>query len=225
VLVGITDTSFAESIKMAEHAAACGADAVVLAPPYYFPAGQAELLEYLQHLAPRLPLPLFLYNMPAMTKIDITVDTLQQAAEIENIVGFKDSSGNMVRFHEFIRVLRARPDFSLLMGPEELMAESVIFGGHGGVAGGANIHPRLFVDLYEAAVRHDLPTVLQKQEEIYQLRRLYSCGKYASTFIKGVKCSLAHMGICSDFMTEPFHAFRDPERERIRALLLEMKII
>ena len=224
VLVGITDTSFAESIKMAEHAAVCGADAVVLAPPYYFPAGQAELLEYLQHLAPRLPLQLFLYNMPAMTKIDITVDTLERAAEIENIVGFKDSSGNMVRFHEFIRVLRARPNFSLLMGPEELMAESVIFGGHGGVAGGANIHPRLFVELYEAAVQQDLPTVLKKQEEVYRLRRLYSCGKYASTFIKGVKCSLSHMGICSDFMAEPFHAYRDPERARIRELLLEMKL-
>lgn len=225
VLVGITDTSFAESIKLAEHAAGCGADAVVLAPPYYFPAGQAELLEYLGHLAPRLPLPLFLYNMPAMTKIDITVDTLQRTADIENIVGFKDSSGNMVRFHEFIQILRGRPEFSLLMGPEELMAESVIFGGHGGVAGGANVHPRLFVDLYDAAFRRDLDSVLVLQQEVFRLRRLYSCGRYASAFIKGVKCSLAEMGVCSDFMTEPFHAFRDPERERIRQLLWEMNLL
>jgi 4-hydroxy-tetrahydrodipicolinate synthase len=225
VLVGISDTSFAESIKLAEHAAGCGADAVVLAPPYYFPAGQAELLEYLGHISPRLPLPLFLYNMPAMTKIDIAADTVLRAADIPNLVGLKDSSGNMVRFHEYIRILRTRPEFSLLMGPEELLAESVMFGGHGGVAGGANLHPRLFVDLYEAAERRDLERVLVLQDELYRLRRLYSCGKYASTFIKGVKCALSLLGICNDFMAEPFHSFRAPERDQIRQLLVEMEML
>ena len=57
ILVGITDTSFVESVKMAHKAREAGANAVVLAPPYYFPAGQSELLEYLEHLAPELPLP------------------------------------------------------------------------------------------------------------------------------------------------------------------------
>lgn len=225
VLVGISDASFIESIRLAEHAAECGADAVVLAPPYYFPAGQPELLEYLKDIAPRLPLPLFLYNMPAMTKVDIEVGTLLRAAEIENIIGFKDSSGNMIRFHEYIQVLRERRDFSLFMGPEELMGEAVLFGGNGGVTGGANIHPRLFVDLYEAAARRDMDAVTRLQNEVYNLRRIYSCGRFTSTFIKGMKCSLSLMGICSDFMAEPFHSFREPEREKVRALLQEMKLI
>ncbi len=64
VLVGITDTAFVESVNLARHAADCGADAVVVAPPYYMPEGQPELQEYLDHLVPELPLPLFLYNMP-----------------------------------------------------------------------------------------------------------------------------------------------------------------
>lgn len=225
VLVGISDASFIESIRLAEHAAGCGADAVVLAPPYYFPAGQPELLEYLKDIAPRLPLPLFLYNMPAMTKVDIEVGTLLRAAEIENIIGFKDSSGNMIRFHEYIQVLRERRDFSLFMGPEELMGEAVLFGGSGGVTGGANIHPRLFVDLYEAAARRDMDAVARLQNEVYRLRRIYSCGRFTSTFIKGMKCSLSLMGICSDFMAEPFHSFREPEREKVRTLLEEMKLI
>src|SRR5947209_6537528 len=58
VLVGITDTAFVESINLARAAASAGAQALVMAPPYYFPAGQPELLEYLQHIAPELPLPL-----------------------------------------------------------------------------------------------------------------------------------------------------------------------
>ncbi len=225
VLVGITDTSFAESLRLAEHAADCGADAVVLAPPYYFPAGQPELLEYLNHLAPKLPLPLFLYNMPAMTKVDIEVDTLRQASEIDGIVGFKDSSCNMIRYHEYVRAMRDRPEFALLVGPEELLGESVLFGGHGGVAGGANINPRLFVNMYEAAVAGDVPRMQQLQKDIFEHRRLYACGRFASGMIKGVKCALNCMGICSDFMAEPFHAFRQPERRKIEGLLQELNLI
>ena len=223
VLVGITDTSFAESIRLAEHAAVCGADAVVLAPPYYFPAGQPELLEYFEHLAPKLPLPLFLYNMPSMTKVTIEVETLRKAADIDNIVGFKDSGCNMIKYHEYINAMRDKPDFSMLIGPEELLGESVLFGGHGGVAGGANIKPRLFVDMYEAAVAGDLDEMKKLQKEIFIMRQLYSCGKYSSTFIKGVKCALNCMGICSDFMAEPFHAFRQTERDKVEALLTEIK--
>ena len=225
VLVGITDTSFAESIRLAEHAAACGANAVVLAPPYYFPAGQPELLEYFEHLAPKLPLPLFLYNMPSMTKVTIDVDTLRKASEIDNIVGFKDSGGNMIKYHEYITAMQDKPDFSLLIGPEELLGESVLFGGHGGVAGGANIKPRLFVDMYDAAVAGNLDKIKKLQKEIFTLRELYSCGQHSSTFIKGVKCALNCMGICSDFMAEPFHAFRDPEKNKIKSLLREIKLL
>ena len=219
VLVGITDTSFAESIRLAEHAAACGADAVVLAPPYYFPAGQMELLEYFGHLAPKLPLPLFLYNMPAMTKITIDVGTLRKASEIDNIVGFKDSGGSMTKYHEYIRAMRHKPDFSMLIGPEELLGEAVLFGGHGGVTGGANIFPRLFVDMYEAAVDGDLNRIKKLQEKIFSLRKLYSCGQYPSSSIKGIKCALNCMEICSDFMAEPFHSFRQAERNKIKILL------
>lgn len=225
VLVGITDTSFAESIRLAKHAAAYGADAVVLAPPYYFPAGQAELLEYFEHLAPKLALPLFLYNMPSMTKVTIDVDTLRQASEIDNIIGFKDSGGNMIKYHEYIRVMQDEPNFSMLIGSEELLGESVLFGGHGGVAGGANIKPRLFVDMYEAAVAGDLDKTKKLQKEIFILRKLYSCGQYSSTFIKGVKCSLNCMGICSDFVAEPFHAFREHERNKIKTLLREINLL
>lgn len=222
VLVGISDSSFIESIKLSEHAAACGADAVVLAPPYYFPAGQPELLEYLQNLTPRLPLPLFLYNMPSMTKVNIEVDTLRRAADIDGIIGFKDSSGNMIKFHEYLKAMRDRKDFSILMGPEELLAEAVLFGGHGGVTGGANICPELFVKLYNAAKAQNMKEVIELQTRLFELRRLYSCGSYASTFIKGVKCALNLKGICSDFMAEPFRSFREPERRKVRAILEQL---
>jgi dihydrodipicolinate synthase/N-acetylneuraminate lyase len=217
ILVGITDTAFTESLNMARTAADNGAQAVVLAPPYYFPAGQPELLEYLGRLVPELPLPLFLYNMPAMTKLVFEPDTVIKAAEIEGIAGLKDSSGNMVYFHRLQGLLKTRNDFSLLMGPEELLAEAVLSGGHGGVCGGANLAPRLYVDLYEAAKAGNVEKANALHEQVMEISNtIYSVGQYASSFIKGMKCALNLKGLCSDFLAEPFHRFREAEREKVR---------
>ena len=95
ILVGITDTAFVESVNIARAAADFGADAVVLAPPYYLPEAQPELQEYLDHLVPELPLPLYIYNMPALTKVHIELDTVRRAMDNPRIIGLKDSSGDL----------------------------------------------------------------------------------------------------------------------------------
>ena len=73
VLVGITDTSFEESLELANHAEKAGADILVVAPPYYFPISQNEMQDYLEKLAPKLPLPFLLYNMPSCTKLNLSI--------------------------------------------------------------------------------------------------------------------------------------------------------
>lgn len=110
VLVGVTDTAFVESVNLARHAADAGAAAVVLAPPYYFPAGQDELVEYVQHLVAELPLPVFLYNMPMMTKVVIEPDTIRRLRDQPRIMGVKDSSGDLAYFDQLLAVARARPE-------------------------------------------------------------------------------------------------------------------
>jgi dihydrodipicolinate synthase/N-acetylneuraminate lyase len=225
VLVGITDTCFTESLNTANKARDAGAQAVVLAPPYYFPAGQAELLEYIEHLTPELPLPLFLYNMPSLTKAVFEPQTVRAAANISGIVGIKDSSGNMAYFHQLQSVLQDRPDFSLLMGPEELLAEAVLLGASGGVCGGANILPKLYVDLYNAACSRDMETTEALHKKVMQISTsIYGVGHYQSSYLKGLKCALSCMGICSDFLAEPFHRFRSAEHDVIRRHLEELGI-
>lgn len=226
LLVGITDTSFAESIKLAQYSYEQGIDAVVLAPPYYFSSGQPELIEYIEHFTRELPLPLFLYNMPSCTKVMIEPETVRKAANMKGIVGLKDSSANMVYFHKVQQLLIDRPDFSLLVGPEELLAEAVLLGGHGGVSGGANIVPKLFVDLYNAAIAEDLTEVRRLHRKAMQISTtIYSAGRYSSSFLKGVKCSLGLMGICSDFVEEPFHKFRKTEKAIVRECLIENNLL
>lgn len=226
VFVGITDTSFVESVNLTKASADAGASAVVLSAPYYFPAGQPELLEYIKHIAQELPLPLFLYNMPGYTKLFFEPETVRQAAEISNVIGLKDSSANMIYFHQLQHLFEDRTDFSLLVGPEELLAETIIVGGHGGVCGGANLYPQLYVSLYNAAVSRDIQKATILHKKVMQIRTtIYSVGKYGSSYLKGLKCSLSCLGICNDFMAEPFHRFRTTERETVRKHLISLGLM
>jgi len=219
VLVGITDTSFVESVSLAEVAAHCGADAVVLSTPYYFPAGQTELTAYVQHLCERLPLPLVLYNMPSLTKVWFEIETLGKLASIPQIIGVKDSSGDLGYFARLVELKSLRPDWFVMLGPEALLGEAMRLGGDGGVSGGANLYPRLFVDYYHAIVSGDAVRADQLCHQIKQLQAIYDIGKYASRHIKATKCGLSLLGICDDFMAEPFNRFLAPERERVATIL------
>lgn len=223
VQVGITDTSFVESVALARHAAEAGASAVVLSTPYYFPAGQTELTGYVRNLAPQLPLPLVLYNMPSLTKVWFELDTLQKLASVDSIVGIKDSSGDIDYFESLISLRALRPDWSIMIGPEAKLPEAMALGGDGGVAGGANVFPHLFVQCYHAAVAGNTEKLRSLSVIINDFQQIYDIGKYASRHIKATKCALSLLGICDDFLAEPFDRFHPPERERVRLILDPIK--
>lgn len=222
VIVGVTDTSVVEAINLARHAAAAGAQAVVTAAPYYFPEGQPELIEWAQKLVPDLPLPVYFYNMPQMTKVTFEPETIRQLTQLKGIAGLKDSSGDVNYYKQLVEVAKARPDWRVFVGPELLLFETMRLGGHGGVNGGAQIDPGLLVGLYDATLRGDSATVERLQARLVQLGEVYRVGQHASTVIKGVKCALNLMGICSGELAEPLRAFNEPERrivaERLTAL-------
>ena len=225
VLVGITDSAFTESLNMAKYAAKCNADAVVLAPPYYFTASQPELLEYLQHIMVQMPLPLFLYNMPSHTKVIFAPKTVKKAAEIPGIIGMKDSSSDLAYFKQVQFALRDRDDFTFMIGPEEFLAEFVLTGGHGGVNGGANMFPKLYVELYQAARNRDFDKIKTLQQKVMQISTtIYNVGNFGSSYLKGLKCALSVMGICNDFMAEPFHRFNPPDRKKIEEALNALEL-
>jgi len=223
VLVGITDTAFVESVGIANAAKDTGADAVVLSTPYYFPAGQTELKQYVERMLPELPLPLMLYNIPSLTKVAFEIDTIRQLADQPGIAGVKDSGGDTEYYRELVTLKDLRPDWTFLMGPEHLLAESVRLGGHGGVNGGSNVFPKLFTSMYAAAIAEDVPRIAALQEQIDALQAIYRVGKYASSYLKGLKCALSIKGLCSDHMSEPFNHFFEPERKKVAAVLEGIK--
>lgn len=217
VLVGITDTAPEESIVLTDYSKECGAAAVVAAPPYYFGLSQSELVTYFEKLADRLSLPLFLYNMPSHTKTMIAVDTVEKLAKHPNIVGFKDSSANATYFNALLYTFRNQPEFSLFVGPEEMMASAVLMGAHGGVSGGANMFPKLYVALFEAAKTNNMEEVLRLQEKVMEVSaKIYSLGTYGSSYLKGLKAALSILGLCDNYLAGPHTAFEADEVEAIR---------
>lgn len=225
VLVGITDTSFTEAVSVAKSAADFGADAVVTAGPYYLPTAQTELLKYIRHLVRETPLPLYIYNMPQLTKVHFAPETLRAISQLEKVVGLKDSSGDMAYFDELLLIKQTRPDWSVLVGPEHLLLDSLQRGGDGGVNGGANFHPRLFVALYEAVRAGDQFQVEQLQRQLLQLGQIYRVGQHASAVVKGMKCACSLLGLCEDRMAEPFEPFPEHERRQVRDILVSLQLL
>jgi 4-hydroxy-tetrahydrodipicolinate synthase len=226
VLAGVTDTSLVDSISLAQYAAEQGAQAVVAAPPPYFPINQSDLAGYVRELASEVPLPLYLYNMPSHSKVEYEPATVHSLLDLPGLAGIKDSSGQMLYFNELLQLAAERQGFTVLMGPEELLAESVLIGGHGGVCGGANLHPRLYVELYEAAVRGDLNLVHKLQHRVLRLSaRLYSVGDPPSGYLTGLKCALSCLGLCCDRLAEPLHALPEERRRIIQQHLRDLELI
>ncbi|NMA75438.1 MAG: dihydrodipicolinate synthase family protein [Bacteroidales bacterium] len=223
VLVGITDTSIIESIKLSEIAEKYGATAVVAAPPYFFKLGYPELEAYYKTLADKSPLPLYLYNMPSHTKTMLDCELVLELSNHKNIIGLKDSSANGVYFCDLLHQFRTRNDFDLFVGPEEMMASVVLLGGSGGVSGGANVYPKIFVDLYKAASKGDLNSTKEIQAKMMEVSSLlYGHGNYGSSYIKGIKTALELKGICKGIMAVPFYEFNKAEVEKVKLAITKL---
>ncbi len=221
VLVGITDTSFDGTLEIANHAKKVGADALVVAPPYYFPIAQEEMGDYLESLVPMLPLPFMLYNMPSCTKLHLSIDVVRRAKEL-GAIGIKDSSGDLSYLYVLIEEFKSDPTFSIIAGTELYLPETIMYGGHGSVAGGANFFPRLFVDLYEAAMAQNLEKVKLLRDKVIKVHQtIYEVGEYPSRHIKGTKAALMAMGICQDHNAEPLDRFTEEQRNRIKKYIAQ----
>jgi len=210
LLVGISDACVETSLATARFAAAHGADGVVVAPPCYLPMEAAELLEFYRIITKEQPLPVYIYNMPSMTKINMPPELIIRISELDGVAGYKDSAGDFEAFKKVCAALKTRDDFSLLMGPDVLMGRAIGVGACGGVSAGANVAPQVYVRCYLAARAHDeagerkWQAEIERLQTIYQLRENISCGVTA-----GLVKALSEMGICQNYLIRPWKPLDD----------------
>ena len=225
VLVGVSDPAFTESLELAQHAHAAGAAAVVTTGPFYLPMSQSELFAAIELLAVESPLPVVLYNMPSCTNVMFELDTVRELIDVPNVAGMKDSSGNMDYFRELGHLTRDLADFALLIGPEAHLVEAIACGADGGVTGGANLAPRLFVELFQAATSGDIDRCSELQRQTQRIAEtIYAVGQDDSRFIQGTKCGLAAMGICDDFVLPPYARFTGSQRREIAGYVQQLEL-
>ncbi len=225
VLMGISNTSLKESLRAAQVAADNGCAAVVSTAPYYMPSDQSELVGYFRELAQRVPLPLVLYNFPALAKIAIAPESLAALLEEPNIVGIKDSSGDLDYFSAVVDVAKQRPRFSLLAGKEANLPDIIRLGGHGGVTGGANVAPRLLVGLYEAAIAQDSVRMAQLTHQVIELGKIYAVdGNRFSSGVTGIKMALEALGICRNLSAQPIQPVTDEAQAQVKAIIDSLEL-
>jgi 4-hydroxy-tetrahydrodipicolinate synthase len=216
ILVNVTSTSVEETFALADCAAQAGAIALVLAPPFYFSLTEDELTGYFERVIPKLPLPVYLYNYPLVFKSQVGLAMLGRLRGLPGLLGLKDSSGDLEYFAAARRQFPKGSGFGLYCGPEELLAEALALGADGGVSGGANLFPSLYVGLYQAFLRGDAATVAILRESILEVSRsLYGvAGGYAGS-IRGIKCGLEALGVCRATTAEPLGPMPVELSERI----------
>src|SRR6266513_3681028 len=169
VFAGTGAESTREAMRLTKMAEREGADGVSVITPYFISPSQQEIFDHYRRIAEHTSLPVILYNNPSTCGgLKIDVDTVARLAEVPNILGIKDSSGDLQNTNEYLRVVPDR--FAVVQGRDTLIFPSLLFGARGAVPATANIAPQILVEIYEAFRRGDLETSKAAQLRLNPIR-------------------------------------------------------
>jgi dihydrodipicolinate synthase/N-acetylneuraminate lyase len=199
VLCGIAQSRFADATADVIAAAELGADAVLVAPPFYYPIDQPTVLSFYRALAAKCPLPILVYNIPQNTKVVADPATVAALAREGTVVGIKDSSRDFEYFESVCVATRGLPDFRIFTGSDTMLLASLAMGGAGTICGGANIAPGWVVRIFDDFERGDLKAARTHQDSLLQLVLAVRPGVFPSA----IKAALHLQGLCEPWLAPP----------------------
>lgn len=221
VIVGIGDNCLRETLDLDQAAAAAGASAVVLHAPSYYKIDTAGMCRYLDLVLPQLSLPVYLYNMPWLTGYSFDRETVRCGLAHANVIGIKDSSGDIEVLKMIIDECRDRPKIRIYPGNESLFLAGLQTGAHGVVGGGGNLFPGLFRELMDAFLAGDLKTASERQVKITRLgESIFPLERCPTSVFVTIKAGLAILGLCEPHMAPPLQTRSQETAEKIAAILL-----
>ena len=187
VLAGALEPSTPRTLEVIKQIQDLGADAIVIAAPYYLAADESVQREHIDTIARTATLPLVLYNIPQMTHNVISVETVRQSMKYDNIIGIKDSTGDWDHFLALLDLRQERSGFRVFQGAEKLSARSILAGADGLVPGMGNLIPATMRQITELA--HDENQIMALQDRADRLWALHThgywlpCLKYAASLL------------------------------------------
>jgi len=219
IYVGTGAITTREAVALTKMAEAAGADAVSVITPYFIRPNESELLEFYTAIAKATRLPVLLYNNPGRTGVNLSTDFVVRASKVENIVGIKDSSGDLTLTAEYIR--RTSEKFSVLAGRDTLIYGTLCYGGKGAIAACANVAPKLIVEIYEAFMAGDMKRALSAQFRLAPLRLAFDLG----TFPVVIKEALNLMGIDAGVGVPPVGGMDPKAKADLKEVLKSMNLL
>jgi len=177
VYIGIAEITTRECVRWARWAEQHKARAATVLHPMFLSPSDEELYHHFKTVADATSLPVLLYNNPDRMRCGISVNLLDRLADIPNVVGIKESSGDMSLTSEFIRRTRDR-NFKVIAGRDLLILGTLAYGGVGAVASSANVVPKLVVEIYDKFMAGDLTGALEAQYRLAPMRMAYGLGSF-----------------------------------------------
>jgi 4-hydroxy-tetrahydrodipicolinate synthase len=219
VVAGSGSNSTEEAIDLSRHAEKAGADAVLIVTPYYNKPTQEGLYQHFKAINDAIGIPIIIYNIPARSVIDMSVDTMKRLFELHNIAGVKDATANMVRVSQ--QRADVGPDFNQLSGEDATALGFNAHGGHGCISVTSNVAPRLCAEFQGACRRGDYATALTLQDKLMPLHHAL----FIETNPAPAKYALSVLGRCAETVRLPLVPVTDKTKAAVRDAMVHAGLI
>ena len=217
VIAGTGANSTHEAIELTKEAKALGADAALLVTPYYNKPTQEGLYQHFKAVAAAVDLPIILYNVPGRTGVDMQNETIIRLADVDNIIGIKDATGDLVRGQALIEGLSDK-HMNVYSGDDETASQLIGLGAQGNISVTANVAPGLMSQLCAAALAGDKALAEQLNSKIANLNNILFCESNPIP----VKWALYEMALIGPGIRLPLtplaEQYRTPLREELKAV-------
>lgn len=195
VYAGASEITTRDCIRTARMVAEVGGvSALSVLTPYFLTPTQPELVAHYRAIADATDLPVILYNNPGKTHVNLTLPTVVQLADVENIVGIKDTSGSLALTADYIT--ETPDDFAVLVGSDPLIFAGLCHGADGAIASTGNIVPAVVAGIYDAYRAGDTARALDLQQRLVPLRRIVDRATFPVVLKEGLRAAGIEAGWC-----------------------------
>jgi 4-hydroxy-tetrahydrodipicolinate synthase len=219
VIAGAGSNSTREAIELARHAEQAGADAVLVVTPYYNKPTQEGLYQHFKAINDAIGIPIIIYNIPARSVIDMSVDTMKRLYELKNIAGVKDATANVVRVSQQRAVVGE--GFNQLSGEDATALGFMAHGGHGCISVTSNVAPRLCAEFQSACLRGDYATALKLQDKLMPLHQ----NLFIETNPSPAKYALSVLGKIADTVRLPMVPLAEKSKAAVRDAMVHAGLV
>jgi 4-hydroxy-tetrahydrodipicolinate synthase len=219
VIAGAGSNSTKEAVELSRHAERAGANAVLVVTPYYNKPTQEGLYQHFKAINDAIRIPIIIYNIPARSVIDMSVDTMKRLFELENIAGVKDATANVVRVSQQRAAMGE--GFNQFSGEDATALGFMAHGGHGCISVTSNVAPRLCAEFQDACLKGDYATALRKHDKLMPLHTAL----FVETNPAPAKYALSLLGKCADTVRLPMVRIAEKTRTAVREAMVHAGLI